>query len=367
MNARNQLTVTDERASAGSVASHRLGQHRISLKLAFGVLVALILGVQAIVLAIISAGAPATPPPHFRIAGMAGLVVSALATLTFARLMFERLATLRAAVDASAAAVSEANDSGKVSFQAVSDDQAAAQRFVSALEEMAEQHELGWIDKAVPVGDMGGIHAKAAEIVNDLVASHIAVKMKIVGLVTRYAKGDFSEAMERLPGKKAQITEAMDQVRALLPRPEEIATMKRVQAALDVVKTNVMIADADNVICYMNASVTAMMRDAERDLQKDLPNFRADQLISAKIDQFHKIPSHQTRMLAELRGTHNVEIVVGGRTMSLIANPIIDENGNRIGAVVEWTDRTVEVAIERETSAVVDSASKPELLVVFDR
>ena len=63
-------------------------------------------------------------------------------------------------------------------------------------------------------------------------------------------------------------------------------------------------------------------------------------------------------MLAELRGTHNVEIVVGGRTMSLIANPIIDENGNRIGAVVEWTDRTVEVAIERETSAVVDSASK---------
>jgi methyl-accepting chemotaxis protein len=119
-----------------------------------------------------------------------------------------------------------------------------------------------------------------------------------------------------------------------------------------------MIADANNVICYMNRSVNKMMRDAERDLQKDLPNFRSDRLISAKIDQFHKNPSYQTHMLAELKGTHVADIIVGGRSMRLLANPLLDETGQRIGAVVEWNDRTAEVAIEQETTAVVDSAGR---------
>jgi methyl-accepting chemotaxis protein len=249
-------------------------------------------------------------------------------------------------------------DRAKEVFESVAASAAESDRFIDALAEMTKQHELGWIDQNISLVAFGGGYRRAAELVNNLVQSHIDVKMSVVDLVTKYANGDFSAAMDRLPGKKAVITEAMDMVRAKLPKPEEIAAMKRVQMALENVATNVMIADADNVICYMNKSVTKMMRDAERELQKDLPHFQVDKLMTAKIDVFHKNPAHQTRLLADLRGTHHAEILVGGQTMGLIANPVFGDNGERIGAVVEWTNRTLEVAVERETAGIVDAAAR---------
>jgi methyl-accepting chemotaxis protein len=112
------------------------------------------------------------------------------------------------------AKITEAIDRAKASFKAVADDKAAAAQFLAALEVMSKQHALGWIDDSVAAAQMHGAYAKAAEIVNDLVASHIAVKMKIVEVVSQYARGDFSRDMDRLPGKKALITEAIDRVKA---------------------------------------------------------------------------------------------------------------------------------------------------------
>ena len=42
-------------------------------------------------------------------------------------------------------------------------------------------------------------------------------------------------------------------------------------------------------------------------------------------------------------------------TFSLVANPILDEQGQRLGTVVEWKDRTGEVAAEREMSQIVEA------------
>ena len=134
------------------------------------------------------------------------------------------------------------------------------------------------------------------------------------------------------------------------------ALADRAADALD--RSGAHVADADNVICYMNPAVTGMLRNAERDLQKDLPNLHVERLMGTKIDEFHRNPAHQTRLLAELRAAHAAEIVIGGRTLALIANPIIDDKGARIGAVVEWSDRTLEVSIETETADIVAAASR---------
>jgi methyl-accepting chemotaxis protein len=256
------------------------------------------------------------------------------------------------------AQVTAAVDRVKIAFESVRAEAAQSAAFINALAEMNKQHELGWIDEKIPLEAFTGSYLRAAELVNALVRSHIDTKMKIVALITQYAHGDFSQEMDRLPGKKAQITEALDQVRALLPRPESIAAMKRLQAALDVASANVMIVDAANVICYVNRAVTDMMRNAERDIQRDLPNFRADRFIGTKIDAFHKNPPYQTRLLADLRAEHRMELLIGGRTIAGIINPIIDENGERIGAVAEWTDRTLEVAVQLATTDAVDAAAK---------
>ncbi len=88
--------------------------------------------------------------------------------------------------------------------------------FVAAQEVMAEKHRQGWIDEVIPAGQFPGVYGKMAQGINELVQSHIAVKMRVVEVVGKYAKGDFSADMDRLPGKKAKITEAVDEVKKSL-------------------------------------------------------------------------------------------------------------------------------------------------------
>ena len=131
----------------------------------------------------------------------------------------------------------------------------------------------------------------------------------------------------------------------------------RGQAALDAVTSNVMIADADNVVIYMNQAVTNMLSTAEADLRKQLPGFETRKVVGSNIDIFHKNPSHQKMMLAAMRSTHRAQISVGGRVFTLVANPIYDAAGARVGTVVEWTDRTAEVATEAEINTIVQAAA----------
>ncbi|WP_420426245.1 methyl-accepting chemotaxis protein [Algiphilus sp.] len=122
----------------------------------------------------------------------------------------------------------------------------------------------------------------------------------------------------------------------------------RVSHALENVTTNVMIADNDRRIVYMNPAVREMLTQAEADIQKEIPSFKVDGLMHASIDRFHKHPEHQERMLAALQSTHRTEIKLGGRTFGLIASPIFEKDGTRAGTVVEWQDRTAELQLQQE-------------------
>ena len=135
----------------------------------------------------------------------------------------------------------------------------------------------------------------------------------------------------------------------------------RVKKALDCATTNVMIADNNLDIIYMNESVKAMLVEAEHDIKSELPHFNTSQLMGSNIDSFHKNPGHQRSMLAKLASTYRTQILLGGRTFSLVANPVFADDGERLGSVVEWSDRTKEVAIEREVSEIVQAVIDGEL------
>ncbi|KFF36765.1 hypothetical protein G039_0300975 [Pseudomonas aeruginosa VRFPA01] len=100
----------------------------------------------------------------------------------------------------------------------------------AGLAEMSRQHEAGWIDRTIPDERLEGRAARIGKGINELVAAHIAVKMKVVSVVTAYGRGDFEPLMDRLPGKKAQITEAIDGVRERLRGArvaQEVAELRR--------------------------------------------------------------------------------------------------------------------------------------------
>ncbi len=133
------------------------------------------------------------------------------------------------------------------------------------------------------------------------------------------------------------------------------------KGALDNLGSNVMVADMDLNIIYLNNTVREMMTRNQADFRKDLPNFDASRLLGANIDAFHKNPTHQRAMLAALSKTHVSEMKIGGRSMRITANPMVDGGGKRLGTVVEWADRTVELAVESEIRELVQRANDGNL------
>jgi len=139
------------------------------------------------------------------------------------------------------------------------------------------------------------------------------------------------------------------------------AANSRIKSALDKASASVMLADDSLNIIYLNESAQKMFREAQADFRRDLPALDADRIVGSNIDVFHKNPTHQRGMLANLRTTHNAQIRIGGRVMRFAANPVISAAGERIGTVVEWWDRTLEVRSEEEVAAIVKKALDGDL------
>ena len=162
---------------------------------------------------------------------------------------------------------------------------------------------------------------------------------------------DRTEELARLEAEQKQLEAEREFARENL----------RIRTALDNVSSSVMLADPGRNIIYMNRTAENLFINAEKDIRKDLPNFDAHNLINSNVDQFHKNPEVQMRMIENLSGAHEAELKIGGRTMKFIANPVVSEEGERLGTAVEWTDRTLEVAVENEVESIVASARNGDL------
>ena len=88
--------------------------------------------------------------------------------------------------------------------------------FVIAQEKLAQRHLDGFISERIDESKLLGIYGEIASKINELVASHITVKMQVIDVISHYAKGDFSVDMERLPNEKAKISYTIDDIKTTL-------------------------------------------------------------------------------------------------------------------------------------------------------
>ena len=133
-------------------------------------------------------------------------------------------------------------------------------------------------------------------------------------------------------------------------RKMEISSIENLQykVALECTSTNIMMADNDRKVTYMNRSIKKMFSMAEADIRKDFPSFSVSTVMGSNIDNYHKNPAHQKGILSSLNSEFKSSISIGGRSFNLFANPIIDEHGVRYGTSVEWYDVTSEKAAKHE-------------------
>lgn len=134
------------------------------------------------------------------------------------------------------------------------------------------------------------------------------------------------------------------------------AEIMRIKMALDNTSAGIMIADNYRNIIYANQSAINAFSKMESEIRMQIPSFSANELVGSNMDVFYQNPGQQAVLFAALTGTHSEDIMLGGRTMTVVANPIINQQNERIGIVTEWHDRTDEVEVEQDVSNIVLAA-----------
>ena len=103
-------------------------------------------------------------------------------------------------------------------------------------------------------------------------------------------------------------------------------------AIVENAPTNILLADLNGTITYMNPASSRTLKTIESALP-----VRVDQIVGGSYDVFHKNPAHQRQLLADPQNLpYEAEIDFGGEWLKLVAAAIFDANGNYIGPMIAW-------------------------------
>jgi methyl-accepting chemotaxis protein len=184
--------------------------------------------------------------------------------------------------------------------------------------------------------------------------------------------GQYDNVIERAGTDEAgQVLQALDEMQGKLRTQIETersfaAENSRIRQALDKVSTSVVLCDAGYKIIYVNDTAQAMFARNQHEIRKTLANFDAARLRGADMGMLSLDPNNMRRVLDTLVGSDTHERTLGGCTFRTVASPVLNDRGERIGTVVEWTDRTQEVGVEREMQNMLSAVVNGDLAKRID-
>jgi len=133
--------------------------------------------------------------------------------------------------------------------------------------------------------------------------------------------------------------------------------------ALQNAGTNIMMADEEDNIMFMNEAAVNSLKKVEGDLKKALPHLDISRIIGSSIHKNHKDPDRIRRILGAL-GPGDVrdgEITPGDLIFAHQTRGIFDAEGKKIAHMVEWRDATSERRAQEEVARMIKAASEGNL------
>lgn len=130
---------------------------------------------------------------------------------------------------------------------------------------------------------------------------------------------------------------------------------------LDNIPVNVMMCDPETlVISYANRTSIETLRKLEH-----LIPIKADDLVGACIDVFHKNPEHQRRVLRDPKNLpFRSNIRLGDEHLSLQISAIHDSRGRYISAALTWSIITDKVNADAEAARLLDMVNELPISVM---
>ena len=141
-------------------------------------------------------------------------------------------------------------------------------------------------------------------------------------------------------------------------RIENEKKVAMIQSMVEAAPVNILMADRDLKLTFMNPASIRTLRTIEKLLPKPV-----DQLMGQSIDIFHKVPEVQRRLLADDRNLpHRAKIRLGAETLDLLVSAIYDDKKAYIGPMVTWSVITQKenliIALEETASSLAAASSE---------
>ncbi|MDE2417946.1 MAG: chemotaxis protein [Burkholderiales bacterium] len=124
----------------------------------------------------------------------------------------------------------------------------------------------------------------------------------------------------------------------------------RIKLALDSLPECVTVSNADAQFVHATPAAQALLTRLVGS------RFDADKFYGNKLSSLFRSADTATRFDNAVISGESVDMEIEGRQIRLLAKPILDAQGNRLGRVTHWVDRTQEIASEQELADMVSAA-----------
>jgi methyl-accepting chemotaxis protein len=196
--------------------------------------------------------------------------------------------------------------------------------------------------------------------IKSAVALPVTRDNEVVGTLDFFSTDGVDTSQTRLAALRTIGRLASDKY-SVLARQSELTRIKQM---VDNAPVNIMYADLDLKIRYMNPKAEQTLKR----LEEHLP-IKVSQMIGSSIDVFHKAPEYQQRLLADARNLPRTRTInVGPELFELNVSAMTDESGRHIGAMITWEVVTEKLeAQKREAETGADVRAVNQLLLALGR
>jgi methyl-accepting chemotaxis protein len=188
-----------------------------------------------------------------------------------------------------------------------------------------------------------------------------------------HALGTIAQVMLKAYGKSEGNTMAVSKeaVSGMIGGDEILDNLEVLKDMLEQAPINIMIADADENIVFVNQKAKDVLTELEPELQKYLKGFRAADVMGGSIHRYHKDPSIIKNILQALRpgDKRNGEIKPGPFVFEHETRVLTNKAGERIGYIVQWHDVTERRNKEEDAfrlQTAIDSAQTAIMMIDRD-
>ncbi len=138
-----------------------------------------------------------------------------------------------------------------------------------------------------------------------------------------------------------------------------LADMARIKSALDSCSSKVMMCDESGDIVYANKAVSQMLLDSADEIRKEFPQLDLENLVGVNLENFNS--DKHNKLISNQEQSYETVVTLGSKAFGLLSNPVLDDQGNRLGIVVEWNDKLAELKFEEEVNNLILAATAGKL------